>query len=238
MIRRSLCMTVIVTLATCTWAEAGIILTATYTEDAAAQNYGNPNDIAPDTFEFTLTDGLGGTAGFDITGLTIALPSGGDGVYVDTLSGGSGHSAAFGFLDFSTGATAASTVVDGATAIPVTATGFGDSLLDVLKFSIDLDDSNWAVRGFYPGSAYGAIGGNSTAGSPGDLTLSALLTVDYTHNGLAGSVSGHFYGINPDTGQAFANVMLLNAPEPAALAVWSLLGFAGAGFITWRRRRK
>ncbi len=39
------------------------------------------------------------------------------------------------------------------------------------------------------------------------------------------------------TGQVVANVSLAAVPEPATLAIWSLLGLTAVGFGLWRRRR-
>ncbi len=84
----------------------------------------------------------------------------------------------------------------------------------------------------------GPTGGN---GQPGPIQLSIMLagldTSDFVQN-----AAGYYFGAdvsNPagDTGPVGANTLTAAVPEPSTWAMM-LLGFAGVGFMAYRRKSK
>lgn len=226
-------------------AQADITLRATFLEQHNWDNLGNPSD-SKNTDVDALTDlwtlslvGIAPAGSFSIDKVEVVLPSL---VIYDTGAGSPGKNDAFPFGGpVATGLTNTDASVAGKT-LTMMFSGF-DAVSDAFAYSIDVDNSNAVVRGYWGSSDHGAIGGNSLLGSNGNvawgnLSNSALLNVSYTSNGVAKTASGHFFGWNGPSGGSVHNAMAqvnLAVPVPAPAAAGLVL--IGMPIVGWVKRR-
>ncbi len=111
---------------------------------------------------------------------------------------------------------------------------------DFINFTIDVDDANATVRGWYNPPGNGAIGGTSTNPIPANAAEEArrtLLEITYFNGNELTTTSTYFYGTgSQNDGTAQASATLVAVPEPTTWALWTL-GLVGSVVAKRRRRR-
>lgn len=208
--------------------------TATFRENSPT----SPNDgPGPDEWEFSLA---GATApGFYIQSLKWILPSSPQQVFFDTAAGGAGHGAAYDFLHVDGVNPASIDVDDGGHVLELVFLPNAFGAGDFIKFTIDVDDDNEAVRGWIE-TNYAAIGGSNTnpiPANPAEEARRTLLEITYFNGNELTTTSTYFYGTgSQNAGTARASATLVAVPEPTTWALWTL-GLVGSVVAKRRRRR-
>jgi hypothetical protein len=212
------------------------VLTATFTEQQVG---GASADTGPDLFSLAVSGG----PDISINQITFTLPSVFPIVF-DTTSGDPGIDPGYAVTPIVTNGLTAPVfnVVDGGTTLTLdfTGTGFGDAG-DLLEFTADVDDENAIVRGYdisFPDEISNMRGTQVSV----DYSFEGKdLTTDFVLDAAAGDLinfqftNGSFNNAQADWYSGVTGTAQL-VPEPASVAVWSLLCLCMVG-VRRRRRR-
>jgi hypothetical protein len=205
----------------------------------------NSATSGPDAPNQWTVSAAGAPEGFYITQLTWTMPSVPSGatskVIYDTTDGGAGHgeSDAFNYFSGNT-VSGAPTVSDGGSQLAMSFANWAFASGDTLAYTVDVDNSNVTVRGYYEPGGHGAIGGKSK--NPDEVAnptnIRARLDVTYFNGVVLDTAHTYFYGtgLNQDAGTAEAKLHLTYVPEPASVVVWSLLGLVCVAIARRARR--
>ncbi len=135
----------------------------------------------------------------------------------------------------------------GGTVQPFLATAVGDTYTPIWIGPAQTGGAAGLVTETFAAEAF-TLASDSTIFAGFTQTGSALVRVEYPgpgptsdHNStpLALVVGTSFGTNNPNIPRTYAyEINVAFVPEPASIAIWSLLGLATAGFIAYRRRRR